>query len=105
MCRYVFLKYTFLFLVEIVKPKVEIRKINDYGEQFCPMVTSPYSLTLVEHSEIRIYEGSNHNVYLKLIRLPTKPLASFVALADVHRKGSSNAGRYLMFLYTCGILK
>lgn len=63
------------------------------------MVTSPYCLTLTEMSDIRNYEGSNYDCYLKLIHLPTKPTAGFISLADVHRKCSSASGKYLYLIF------
>lgn len=83
--------------VEIIKPRIQIRRINDYGEQFRPMVTSPYTLTLTETSDMRNYEGGSYEYYLSLAHLPTKPIAGFVALADVHRKCSPDSGTYPTF--------
>lgn len=81
--------------VEVVRPRIEIRRIDDNGEQFRPMVTSPFQLTLNEQSAILNYEGNDHSMFLKLLHYPTKPLAKFVALADVHRKGCAESGTYI----------
>lgn len=80
------------FAVEVVKPKVDIRRLGDYGEQFRPMVTSPYTLILNEQSSIINYEGRDYPEFVKLLHYPTKPLATFVSLADVHRKGATEPG-------------
>lgn len=77
---------------------VKIRQITDHGEQFRPPTTSPYSLLLNEQSQIKNYEGSNFTDYLNLLQLPTKPLATFVALADVHRRVSADEGTFLQIL-------
>lgn len=82
-----------MFTVEIQKPKIEIRRIDDYGEQFRPMVTSPFTLVLNEHSTLLSYEGKNYSLYLKLLQYPTKPLARFVTISDVHRKGALELGK------------
>lgn len=57
------------------------------------MVTSPFTLTLNDQSAILSHEGSDYPAYLKLLHYATKPLAKFVALADVHRKGCSETGK------------
>lgn len=77
---------------------MKIRQITDHGEQFRPPTTSPFSLLLNEQSQIKNYEGSNFADYLNLLQLPTKPLATFVALADVHRRVSADEGRVLEIL-------
>lgn len=74
--------------MEIYSPVVQIRKNDDYGEQFRPVVTSPFALVLQERSRIKAYEGNNYIHYVDLLRLPTKPLAVFVALVDAHRMAS-----------------
>lgn len=83
--------------VEVVRPRIEIRRLDDYGEQFRPMVTSPFTLTLNEQSAILNYEGNDYSMYLKLLHYPTKPLAKFVVLADVHRKGAVESGKMVKF--------
>lgn len=83
----------FNFTVEIVRPKIEIRKLNDYGEQFRPMVTSPFTLVLNDQSAILGHEGNDYSMFLNLLHYPTKPLAIFITLADVHRKGASELGK------------
>lgn len=55
------------------------------------MVTSPFTLIVSEQSSVLNHEN-NDNSYQRLLHLPTKPLAKFVALADVHRKGSTETG-------------
>ncbi|VEN37391.1 unnamed protein product [Callosobruchus maculatus] len=53
------------------------------------MVTSPYNLQLNERSNIVLHEGPVINAYQKLLQLPTKPLAGYVTIKDVHTRGAS----------------
>nr|CAI5838094.1 unnamed protein product [Callosobruchus analis] len=76
-------------VVEIVNPKIRLRSLNDQGEQYRPMVTSPYNLQLSERSNIVLHEGPMVNEYRKLLQLPTKPLAGYVTIKDVHSRGAS----------------
>lgn len=92
--HYCIVKYA--ISVEIERPLVKIRQVNDHGEQFRPLTTSPFSLLLNEQSQIKHYEGSNFADYLNLLQLPTKPLATFVALADVHRRVSADEGKFII---------
>ncbi|KAJ8934928.1 hypothetical protein NQ314_013087 [Rhamnusium bicolor] len=73
-------------IVEIINPKIIIRKINDYGEQFRPMVTSPYGLSLSEKSAIVKHDGDPRH-YVNLLRYPTKPVAGFLPIRDIHNSG------------------
>nr|CAH7754922.1 unnamed protein product [Callosobruchus chinensis] len=76
-------------VVEIVNPKIRLRSLNDQGEQYRPMVTSPYNLQLNERSNIVLHEGPVISAYRKLLQLPTKPLAGYVTIKDVHSRGAS----------------
>ncbi|CAG9858492.1 unnamed protein product [Phyllotreta striolata] len=62
--------------------------LNDPGESYRPMVTSPYRLTLNEKSSLIRHEG-NLRSFLQLLRLPTKPLAGFVPLKNIQNNGSN----------------
>ncbi|RZB84944.1 meiosis-specific with OB domain-containing protein, partial [Asbolus verrucosus] len=84
-------------VVEVRNPRISIRKFNDVGEQFRPMVTSPYSLNLNEHSEIFAYDGDNF-FFTKLLNLPTKPIAGFVPLRDIHNEGGNMKERFVDIL-------
>ncbi|XP_044761353.1 meiosis-specific with OB domain-containing protein [Coccinella septempunctata] len=75
-------------VVEIIRPQIVIRKFNDYGEQFRPKVTSPFSLIMNDLSNILHHEGDNVNRYKELLRLPTKP-PGFVPIRDLHNGGIS----------------
>ncbi|KAG5897442.1 hypothetical protein JTB14_002703 [Gonioctena quinquepunctata] len=75
-------------VIELINPRISIRTLNDYGEQYRPMVTSPYNLTLTEKSSIGHHEGMSLN-YLPLLNFPTKPLAGFLPLRDIHNSGTS----------------
>ncbi|CAH1109944.1 unnamed protein product [Psylliodes chrysocephalus] len=75
-------------VVEIINPIINVRNLNDHGEQYRPMVTSPYSLTLNEKSSIIRHEG-NISEYLQLLKLPTKPIAGFLPLRDIHNNGAA----------------
>lgn len=81
-------------LVELVKPRVAIRKFNETGEQFRPMVTSPYTLTLSEGSELLPHEGEGVH-FTRLLNLPTKPIVGYVALRDIHNEGANMKGIYI----------
>ncbi|CAH1992327.1 unnamed protein product [Acanthoscelides obtectus] len=74
-------------VVEIINPKIRLRSLNDQGEQYRPMVTSPYSMQLNERSYLVLHEGPVDG-YRKLLQLPTKPLAGYVAIKDVHSRGA-----------------
>ncbi|KAK9884858.1 hypothetical protein WA026_009080 [Henosepilachna vigintioctopunctata] len=73
-------------VVELVRPQITIRKYNDKGEQFRPKVTSPYSLTMNDFSNILRHDGVNEVNYKNLLRLPTKP-PGFVPIRDIHNGG------------------
>lgn len=73
----------FQFPVNILRPKIQIRKTHDIGERYEPNVTSPFKLNLGEQSEIIIHESDDCNTLNQLIHFPTKPLVTFIALNDV----------------------
>ncbi|CAH1155516.1 unnamed protein product, partial [Phaedon cochleariae] len=75
-------------VVEIINPSVNVRKFNDYGEQFLPMVTSPFSLSLHDRSSL-ILHGGNPLYYNGLLSYPTKPIVGFLSLRDIHNRGAS----------------
>ncbi|XP_074026715.1 meiosis specific with OB domains hold'em isoform X2 [Leptinotarsa decemlineata] len=75
-------------VVEIINPKINVRILNDTSEQFRPMVTSPYNLTLNEKSSIVHHAGMSVD-YLPLLKFPTKPIAGFLPLRDIHNSGAS----------------
>lgn len=68
-----------------------VRKINDFGEQFRPMVTSPFCLSLNEKSAIVKHDGDPRH-YLTLLTYPTKPIAGFLPIRDVHNSGATIKG-------------
>ncbi|KAK4879874.1 hypothetical protein RN001_008020 [Aquatica leii] len=72
-------------VVNIISPQIEIRKTQDPGEQFRPMVTSPYTLILNDVTCMRIlkHEGT-WNPYLNLLHYTTKPIAGAITIADIH---------------------
>lgn len=74
-------------LVEIHRPLIDIRKSNNYGEQFRPNVTSPYYLTLSDNPELNIvkFEGKC-SIYEELMHLPTKPIAGAYTIVDIQSK-------------------
>ncbi|XP_072397661.1 meiosis-specific with OB domain-containing protein [Diabrotica undecimpunctata] len=75
-------------VVEVINPSIKIRSFGTNGERFRPMVTSPYSLTLSEQSTLLRHAGLL-KPFLELLHLPTKPLASFVPIRDIHNRGAS----------------
>ncbi|CAH1369705.1 unnamed protein product [Tenebrio molitor] len=84
-------------VVEIRNPRINIRKFNDAGEQYRPVVTSPYSLTLNEYSEIVPHSGDTFSL-MKLLSIPTKPLAGFVPIRDIHNEGANMKERFIDIL-------
>lgn len=81
-----------------MNPRIIVRKINDFGEQFRPMVTSPFSLSLNEKSAIVKHDGDPRD-YLPLLRYPTKPVAGFLPIRDVHNRGATiNGLNKMMYL-------
>ncbi|XP_057666084.1 meiosis-specific with OB domain-containing protein [Diorhabda carinulata] len=78
-------------VVALINPIIKIRNLDDISEQFLPMVTSPYSLTLTEKSTLIRHEA-NVEYFSSLLKFPTKPLAGFVPLRDIHNRGSSIQG-------------
>ncbi|CAG9767901.1 unnamed protein product [Ceutorhynchus assimilis] len=74
-------------VVEIINPQVQIRKLDDKFEQWHPMVTSPYKLTLSDKSAI--VNHHNPEPFLRLLHCPTKPTAMFVPIHDIHNRGGS----------------
>ncbi|XP_056644226.1 meiosis-specific with OB domain-containing protein isoform X2 [Diorhabda sublineata] len=78
-------------VVALINPIIKIRNLDDISEQFLPMVTSPYSLTLTEKSTLIRHEA-NVEYFSSLLKFPTKPLAGFVPLRDIHNSGSSIQG-------------
>lgn len=81
------LKY---FTVDIINPRINIREINTNGERFHPLVTSPFSLTLSERSDIMHHPEETDLNYL--LHLPTKPVAGFVPLSEIQANGSNIQG-------------
>lgn len=77
-------------VVEIFKPRIEIRKVNDYGEQFRPMVTSPYTLSIYEPMEQVMKHDGDCTPYKRLLSYPTKPLAGFVTLGNIMNSANSS---------------
>lgn len=55
------------------------------------MVTSPYMLTLNERSSLNRHEGPIDE-YTPLLRFPTKPVAGYFPLRDIHTNGMSIKG-------------
>ncbi|KAL3279948.1 hypothetical protein HHI36_017454 [Cryptolaemus montrouzieri] len=80
-------------VVELVRPQIIIRKYNDHSEQFRPKVTSPYSLTMNDSSNILLHDGAQLKLYKDLLRLPTKP-PGFVPIRDIHNGGLSLKDTY-----------
>nr|XP_022905749.1 meiosis-specific with OB domain-containing protein [Onthophagus taurus] len=84
-------------VVEVTRPRISIRAIDNHGEQFRPTVTSPYTLTLYDNQS-RITRYQNPNEFLRLLRYPTKPLAIFVTIADVQSRDITSAPKYVDML-------
>nr|XP_001813294.2 PREDICTED: meiosis-specific with OB domain-containing protein isoform X2 [Tribolium castaneum] len=84
-------------VVEIRNPRINVRKFNETGEQFCPIVSSPYSLTLNEHSTIFPFNGDT-SFLTKLLNFPTKPLTAFVPLRDIRNEGANLKERFVDIL-------
>ncbi|KAK5646523.1 hypothetical protein RI129_004987 [Pyrocoelia pectoralis] len=78
-------KFTIGDVVNVIAPQIEIRNIHVTGEQFRPMVTSPYTLTMNDVSFTRImkHEG-NWSRFSCLMNYVTKPIAGAVTIADIH---------------------
>lgn len=74
--------------------------MDSYGEQFRPLVTSPYHLMLYDNqSNISLHDNNNiHINYHRLLSLPTKPLAGFVTLSDIQTSGS-NRGNIIIYVF------
>lgn len=72
--------------------------MDSYGEQFRPLVTSPYHLMLYDNqSNISLHDRSLHINYHRLLSLPTKPLAGFVTLSDIQTSGSNRGNIFTYF--------
>ncbi|GJQ67244.1 putative aspartate aminotransferase [Trypoxylus dichotomus] len=84
-------------IVEITKPRILIRDMEAHGEQYRPMVTSPYYLVLYETQSNIVMHSGNLN-YHRLLSLPTKPLAGFVTLSDIQTSGSGRVGYFVDIL-------
>lgn len=81
--------------MEIIKPRIETRKINDYGEQFRPMVTSPYTLIVSDgQGQVIKHDGYDIDSFKKLLRYPAKPLAGFVTIANILGNSSNSKSIY-----------
>ncbi|ENN77338.1 hypothetical protein YQE_06164, partial [Dendroctonus ponderosae] len=74
-------------VVQILNPNITIRKLDDRSEQYHPMVTSPYKLSLTEKSAIIPHVQTEF--FLNLLNYPTKPTAVFVPIHDIHNRGGS----------------
>ncbi|XP_023248276.1 meiosis-specific with OB domain-containing protein [Copidosoma floridanum] len=68
-----FTTFTIGSVVEVINAKVTERKINDPNEVYVPSVTSPFTLTLNQHSSlIQMHNSPNTARYLKFLNMPTK---------------------------------
>lgn len=83
--------FSLIILVEVINPKITVRTWNDRSEQFRPMVTSPYTLTLNDKSTLNHHNGSP-DLYIPLLRFPTKPVAGYFPLRNIHSSGASMKG-------------
>lgn len=54
-------------------------------------MTSPYALTLNEKSSLNRHDGPTEH-FVSLLRFPTKPIAGYFPLRDVHTRGASLKG-------------
>lgn len=79
--------------MDIINPKINVREINDKSERFRPLVTSPFSLTLTERSNITHHPGETNLSYL--LFYPTKPVAGFVPLRDIQQNGNNMDGKLM----------
>ncbi|KAB0797464.1 hypothetical protein PPYR_08457 [Photinus pyralis] len=72
-------------VVNVIAPQIEIRRSHGGGENFRPMVTSPYTLILNDVTPTRImkHEG-NWSRFSTLMNYVTKPIAGAVTIADIH---------------------
>lgn len=77
-----------MLLVEVIKPNIYTRRIQDVAEQYEPNVTSPFKLNLGEQSSIVRHETKESDKFHDLMHLPTKPLITFVTLNDVQNYDS-----------------
>ncbi|XP_018320715.1 meiosis-specific with OB domain-containing protein isoform X2 [Agrilus planipennis] len=77
-------------VIEITKPRIDVRKVGDIKEQYCPMVTSPFHLTINVPSMAK-HETNNYDYYSTLLRHPTKPIVGVINLIDVHNSGGGIA--------------
>lgn len=88
-------KSSFSSPVEVIKPKVFIRRIQDLSEKYEPNVTSPFKLVLGEQSKIIRHETNAFNKLHSLMNIPTKPLITFITLNDVQNYDSVQGIRLL----------
>ncbi|XP_043269231.1 meiosis-specific with OB domain-containing protein [Venturia canescens] len=71
-------------VVEIISAKVMLRKENDRNENFCPSVSSPYTLSVNEHSAlIQSHDSPDKNRYKRLLRIPTKATSELRTLKSI----------------------
>lgn len=71
-----------------------VRTWNDRSEQYRPMATSPYTLTLNEKSSLNRHDGPSEE-YLSLLHLSTKPTAGYFPLRNLHAYGASIKGAFV----------
>lgn len=78
-----------LFLVTIISPRITQLNQNITDNQFKPITSSPYLLTINENmNQIVAYDGLDSVSYKNLMSVPIKPTDSGLSLADIKNNGS-----------------
>lgn len=85
------LSINFIFAVELRNPRIYVRKFNETSEQFAPIVTSPFYLTINEQSQI-VHHCGDTLQFTKLLNFPTKPLSGYVSIRDIQTGGENMKG-------------
>ncbi|XP_076270084.1 meiosis specific with OB domains hold'em [Rhynchophorus ferrugineus] len=97
-------KYDTGDVVEVLNPLILVRKVEDRSEQYHPMVTSPYKLSLNERSGL--VGHPDKAPYTRLLNYPTKPTTTFIPFQNIHTNGSNiNSGDILGALRGLGQIR
>lgn len=80
-------------IVNLIRPSVTIRK---NGEEYNPMCSSPFALTINEGTnEIALYRsdgGDDLNEFRGLLQIPIKPTSGALQLTDINKDSSNSSG-------------
>ncbi|KAG7207151.1 hypothetical protein KM043_008842 [Ampulex compressa] len=96
-------KMSFVFhignVVEVINPKVVLRRTQDKNEMFVPTASVPYSLTVNEGSGlVQIHDAPTREDYERLVTMPAKSAKGLKTLAIILRNMEALSDQYVDIL-------